>query len=195
MPMETPTAKFIVLEGSSGSGKSTLNLALTNRLKDLGHNVLSTREPTDNFNRDDENTKSGYSLYELFLKDRIEHVNDEIIPCLKGNITIICDRYIPSTLTYQCIEGVSFEKVFCDNISFPVPDLTVFLDVSFEELTRRISEREETTRFEKLEFRKLEIEQYRIVSQQLHKKGWNVINLINEDVVIEDLVDLIITKL
>jgi dTMP kinase len=193
--MANPNSKFIVLEGTSGSGKSTLNLALTNRLKSLGHTVLSTREPTDNFNRNNENTKSGYSLYELFLKDRIEHVNDEIIPCLKDNTTIICDRYIPSTLTYQCIEGVSFEKVFYDNISFPVPDLTIFLDVSFEELTRRISEREETTRFEKLEFRKLEIEQYRHVSQQLQKKGWNVMNVKNEDVDIQVIVDLILLKL
>jgi dTMP kinase len=187
---------FIVLEGPSGSGKSTINAALSAELTKEGYNVISTREPTDKFNRNDENTKSGHSLYELFLKDRKDHVQNEIIPSLASDKAIICDRYIPSTLTYQCIEGVSFDKVYNDNINFPIPDLTIFLEVSLAKLTQRVSERTELTRFEKSDFRIAEIEQYGIVKQKLEQeKDWNVVSINNDIFTVEQVVELIMLRI
>ncbi len=188
--------RLIVLEGPSGCGKSTINKALSTKLESLGNVVYSTREPSDKFNRSNENTMSGFSLYELFLADRVDHVRDEILPALLRGEFVICDRYIPSTLTYQCIEGVDFEKVYSDNSQFIIPGLTVFLEVAIAQLVKRVAARDTTTRFEQSEFRIREVEQYGIVKQRLeHEKGWNIQTINNDIYSVDDVVEMIINRI
>ena len=93
-------AFFIVVEGIDGTGKSTLARALQERLKRMGVSCLCTFEPTDGqWGRKLRDSFTGgerLSLdeeLELFIKDREEHVETEILPALEAGRTVICDRY------------------------------------------------------------------------------------------------------
>ena len=191
--MKSYHSLFVVIEGPSGSGKSTLNAALSQALEISNLNILSTREPTDNFNRNLENTSSGEMLYAAFIRDRMWHVINEIKPALVQGSIVICDRYIPSTLTYQCLEGMNFDKVYSENERFPIPDLVIYLDVDENELSRRLDERSELTRFENRDFRTKEINQYKIVMEKLSQKGWAILTIDNDNVSLKDNVQTIIS--
>mgnify|MGYP002626286625 FL=1 len=66
-----------------------------------------------------------------FLKDRREHVADLIQPSLDAGKIVVVDRYYYSTIAYQ---GVRTGVDPCElneqmRAEFPVPDLTLLIDV------------------------------------------------------------------
>jgi dTMP kinase len=182
---------FIVLEGPSGSGKSTLNKCLSEAFSNAGFEVESTKEPTANFNSNDENTKQGVELADLYLADRHEHVTDCILPSLSAGKTVICDRYIPSTMVYQQIEGIDYKTILGQNLNFPVPTVTVFLEVGIEELTKRVNERQTKTRFEADTFRTKEVQVYKQVPDILNQIGWNTMVIDSENLSVDTITELI----
>ena len=69
----------------------------------------------------------------LFLADRTQHVEEVIIPALKEEKIVLCDRFSDSTLSYQGAAR-SFDteeiKEFCTFAAMGlVPDLTLLLDL------------------------------------------------------------------
>ena len=100
---------FITIEGIEGSGKSTVSSTLANNLQAVGQEVICTREPGGTeLGREIRalllGTNTGISsLAEvlLFAADRAEHIEKLISPLLSANKTVICNRYIHSTLAYQ----------------------------------------------------------------------------------------------
>lgn len=137
-----PGALFVVFEGGDGAGKSTQAALLARRLQDAGREVLRTREPGG--------TVIGEELRSLvldhgrgqvdartealmFAAARAAHVEQLILPALRRGTTIICDRFIDSSVAYQGVgRGLGTEEVLrlnrwaTDGLR---PDLTILLDV------------------------------------------------------------------
>jgi dTMP kinase len=168
---------FMVIDGCSGCGKTTFQDYLANFYSKQGFEVLTTKQPSSRFQPDNENKKQGEELFQLLLQDREWHVQNAINPALEAGKFIICDRYIPSSLVYQQIDGLNEEYIWQKNQHFPTPDLTIFLNVSNQTLRERLKQRGKLTRFEEEEFRKNEILCYKKAASWLIKKGWQVLEL------------------
>lgn len=141
-------AAFITFEGSEGSGKTTV-LNQINKLLSENYNVISTREPGGvstgeeirNILLDGENIDMRTEAL-LFAASRREHLVEKVIPALKNNKVVLCDRYIDSSLAYQgYARGIGIEEVKKINefaINGLYPDLTIYLDIDAEVGRERI---------------------------------------------------------
>ena len=135
-------AAFITFEGPEGSGKTTV-LNQINKLLSENYNVISTREPGGvstgeeirNILLDGENIDIRTEAL-LFAASRREHLVEKVIPALKNNKVVLCDRYIDSSLAYQgYARGIGIEEVKKINefaINGLYPDLTIYLDIDAE---------------------------------------------------------------
>ena len=134
---------FISFEGSEGCGKSTQIARLETRLRDVGIEVLRTREPGG--------TAAGERIRELlqhlpegealtseaelllFAASRAQLVREVIRPALEKGQWVIADRFLDSTTIYQGIgrgldsQAVTAIKRFA--VGDCVPDLTFLLDM------------------------------------------------------------------
>ncbi|MCK6226254.1 dTMP kinase [Staphylococcus hominis] len=141
-------AAFITFEGPEGSGKTTV-LNQINKLLSENYNVISTREPGGvstgeeirNILLDGENIDIRTEVL-LFAASRREHLVEKVIPALKNNKVVLCDRYIDSSLAYQGhARGIGIEEVKKINefaINGLYPDLTIYLDIDAEVGRERI---------------------------------------------------------
>ena len=141
-------AAFITFEGPEGSGKTTV-LNQINKLLSENYNVISTREPGGvstgeeirNILLDGENIDIRTEAL-LFAASRREHLVEKVIPALKNNKVVLCDRYIDSSLAYQGhSRGIGIEEVKKINefaINGLYPDLTIYLDIDAEVGRERI---------------------------------------------------------
>ncbi|MBI1957002.1 MAG: dTMP kinase [Candidatus Niyogibacteria bacterium] len=105
---------FLVIEGGEGAGKSTLVNGLKDALEKMGSAVLVTKEPYDQEIRKRLLTESlnAEEQLALFLQDRKAHIEHVIQPALDAGNIVICDRFSPSTIAYQCGgEGLDLEMV------------------------------------------------------------------------------------
>lgn len=145
---------FIVIEGIDGTGKSTLAAALAAALREEGRTVLQTFEPTHgpHGRRLRQMAVSGRDAVtadeetELFIADRREHLEQEILPALRRGETVIVDRYYYSTMAYQGARGVDPKKIEAAHRTFaPEPDLLVLLDLEVAEALHRITAKRGST--------------------------------------------------
>ncbi len=166
---------FIVLEGIDGSGKSSIGEFFKNDRE----NVLLTREPTDRpigrFAQKiaHEKTSPFKDLF-LYLADRVEHT-EVIEKKLDENLTVICDRYWGSTAAYQA----AYEEIeldYAEEIQKPFvlePDITFLFDLDPKISVNRLSEREEKSKYEKLDFLKKVRQNYLTLAE---RHDWKVID-------------------
>lgn len=152
--------KFITFEGGEGTGKSTQAKLLSKSLSSINENNLLTREPggtkvSDKIRKilvEDKNSNISSDVELLLIyASRHQHLKEKIIPSLKEK-TVICDRYIHSTISYQFdIKNFSkklnfFHKNFAFNL---MPDLTILLDLAPDiGLKRSLKIKNKETRFE-----------------------------------------------
>ena len=128
---------LVAFEGIDGTGKSTQIRLLAETLRDMGHNVQVTREPTDGpvgqrirelFTSRAEVSQE--EELELFLADRRQHVAEVIKPALSAGRIVLTDRYYLSTAAYQGAAGLDPAEIIRRNEQFaPVPDLVLLLVV------------------------------------------------------------------
>lgn len=148
---------FITFEGSEGSGKSTQVVRLVERLRALGHEVLTTREPggtpTGEAIRDIlQHNAAGEDICAetetlLFESSRAQLVTNVIRPALERGAIVISDRFADSTTAYQGY-GRGFDvEVLLQLHAFAMgglePDITILIDVDIEEGFRRVQLRNE----------------------------------------------------
>ncbi len=82
----------------------------------------------------------------LFAADRVDHLETEILPNLADGITVLCDRYVFSSLVYQTETSGDFGNLaWIENLNklAPRPDLTLVLDVPAATAAKRRQGRRE----------------------------------------------------
>jgi len=140
-PPASRRALFVVVEGIECSGKSTLLAALAERLRSEDRDVLVTREPGGTplgeavraiaLDRSIAVTPMAEAL--LMNAARTQHVAAAIRPALETGRTVLCDRYVDSTLAYQGYgRGLDLGvlRALCDAATGGLmPDVTLVVDV------------------------------------------------------------------
>jgi dTMP kinase len=150
---------FITVEGGEGSGKSSLIQHLCEWLDSRSVPLLRTREPggtpiAEALRTLLLNTQAGQGMLPLtelliVLAARVEHVEKVIGPALKSGKTVVCDRYIDSTVAYQAFgRHLPFERVWDVSVDLVplLPDLTFYLDVDPEVGFGRVQRRQKEAR-------------------------------------------------
>ena len=136
---------FICIEGIDGCGKTTQAKLLAKKLK-KSHNAVYTAEPSrgkiGTYIRKSylygEKRLSSVLEALLFAADRIEHVENEVIPALNEGRLVISDRYVYSSLAYQGAAGLSLDWIEKVNAHALQPDLAIFIDVNPETVMNRL---------------------------------------------------------
>lgn len=139
---------LIVIEGIDGTGKSTQVKRLSETIKELGKEVVLSREPTNGTwgkllrNSLESGRLSPEEEIELFIKDRKEHVDELILPALQQKKVVLLDRYYFSMMAYQGARGFDPQKIRADNEAFaPRPDLLFIFDLDVDTALERICAR------------------------------------------------------
>ncbi|MBU3942499.1 dTMP kinase [Patescibacteria group bacterium] len=109
--------KFIVIEGLDGSGKTVQVTKLAEFLVNNGQNVLVTEEPTINSEAGrkvkeilrDHLEIDPLEFQKLYIQDRKENLNNQVIPALREGKTVISARYFFSTFAYGTAHGHNLE--------------------------------------------------------------------------------------
>ena len=136
---------FITFEGIEGCGKSTQARLLTESLRTRGHGVLLTREPGGPriseeiryllLNKEFTEMNRLTEVF-LYMASRAQHTLEWIIPALKEERIVICDRYYDSTYAYQGaareIPQKEIETINSIATTGLKPDVTYIIDVPVE---------------------------------------------------------------
>lgn len=157
---------FISFEGGEGVGKTTQIRRLADALRDMGHDVLETREPGGSPGAEAVRHVLLSGAAEalgpkleaiLFAAARSDHVETIIRPAIEAGKIVLTDRFMDSSRVYQGVTGgldakfmAALERVTVNGM---VPDLTIILDIEPEEGLRRAAARrasgENADRYEK----------------------------------------------
>ncbi len=175
---------FVVLEGGDGCGKSTQARLLAARLRDVGREVVATREPGA--------TDAGAAIRSLVLgggpldartealliaADRAEHVAEVIRPALARGAVVVSDRYVPSSLAYQGVaRGLVVDEVarLSDWATGGLsPDLVIVLDVPATEAAGRRAAPQDRMEREPDSFRQVVNQAYRDLAVRF---GWTLVD-------------------
>lgn len=164
---------FITFEGSDGCGKSTQAKLLLVALRKKGYNIIRTREPGGSLfsehlrkiilsPKHKVNPISELLLYEA---SRASHTADVIVPALKKNYIVICERYSDATVAYQGFgRGLSMSDIkFVDKVATGglKPDITIFLHLPFKKSIERIKGKKDRLELEKNSFHRRVARGYR----------------------------------
>lgn len=166
--------KLIALEGPDGCGKSTQLDLLSDWLRKGGHEVISTKEPTDNpIGKILKNALLGeidLSLEAealLFASDRAQHFHEVIRPNVEMGKIVVTGRYILSSLAYQTSRGLEQKWVEKINEKVIKPDITILIDISPEIGLERKKSSRNPDQFEKdLELQKEVRETYKRIAKE-----------------------------
>lgn len=147
--------RFITLEGGEGVGKSTQAKALAAALRDLGREVVETREPGGSPGAEmirqlllrgeiDRWNPAAEAL--LFAAARSDHVARTIRPALEAGKWVVCDRFVDSSIAYQGIVGHvgadTVRKLHDVGSRGFLPDRTLLLSVGGREAAERARARD-----------------------------------------------------
>ncbi|TKA59602.1 Thymidylate kinase [Mycoplasmopsis bovis 8790] len=201
---------FITFEGLDGSGKTTIVQKLVDKLLEQKSNLsfIVTREPGGKNVRESEKIRelildkeshlSPIAEALLYTASRRIHIEKVILPALKENKLVLCDRYIDSFYAYQGIVrglGLSFAKQLTEMvIENTIPDITIYIDITAEQseyrrnVSRLISDRLDS---ESLEFHRKVFDAYREVIS-LDPGRFVIVNGLRS---IPEILDEVITKL
>jgi dTMP kinase len=141
---------FVTFEGLDGSGKSTQAELLQARLEADGEHVVATREPggTELGERIRELVLHGghvtpWAEALLYAASRAQHVEEVIRPALDRGASVICDRYVDSSVAYQGVaRGLGLERVLDLNLTAVgglMPDRTFLLVLDPTAVSARVA--------------------------------------------------------
>ncbi|MGM9947028.1 dTMP kinase [Floccifex sp.] len=152
---------FLTFEGNDGSGKTTVCLKIKEELEKKGYPVIYTREPGGSKIAEDirsillntENTQMDSKTEALlYAASRRQHLVEKVIPALKENKIVLCDRFVDSSLAYQgYARGIGLDEVWSINqfaIDSYMPQKTFFLSVSLETGQKRMNIRGDKNRLD-----------------------------------------------
>lgn len=147
---------FIVLEGIDGSGTTTQASLLKRRFSENGLPAHMTAEPSDgpvgslirqiltgrivSQRTQPPTVPSWKTMALLFAADRQDHIEAEIQPNLREGVTVLCDRYVYSSIIYQSLSTQHNDAVdWIRNLNrfAPKPNLVIHLKIPPDVATRR----------------------------------------------------------
>jgi dTMP kinase len=172
---------FVTFEGLDGSGKSTQAELLRTRLEADGVDVVSTREPGG--------TELGERLRDLVLHGghvgpwaealiyvaaRAQLVDEVIRPALDRGASVICDRYLDSSVAYQGVaRGLGLDRMLDLNLAAIgglVPDRTYLLELDPGQVATRIRRHHDRLEREGDDFRERAAAGYRELAQRFPER-------------------------
>lgn len=143
---------FITLEGGDGAGKTTVMQELEQALEENGVSYISTREPggieiaekiRDIILNPQHTAMDARTEALLYAASRRQHLAEKVEPSLERGITVLCDRFLDSSLAYQGhARGLGIDEVLNINrfaTKGRFPDLTFYLDIEPEAGLARIA--------------------------------------------------------
>jgi dTMP kinase len=194
--------RLIALEGPDGSGKTTQIELLEKYLKELGYEVVRTREPggTEVSEKireiilDNDNSNMNYMCEALlYAASRAQLVSEVIKPALASGKMVICDRFVYSSMVYQGIgRGLGVERIKSINeaaLDGLEADLTFMITIPYEEGLKRKKMQKTLDRLENggNEFHKKVFEGYLDISKKCDKieviDGNRKVEEIHEDII------------
>ena len=172
---------FVSFEGLDGSGKTTQLRLLAERLTAEGDTVVVTREPGG--------TELGEAIRDLVLHggnvapwaeaalyaaSRAQHVEEVIQPALERGATVLCDRYLDSSVAYQGVaRGLGLDRVLDLNLAAVgglLPDLTFLLQVDATVAESRMTENRDRLEREDGDFHARAAEGYRELANRFPER-------------------------
>ena len=162
------SGRLITFEGLDGCGKTTQLEKAKDWLTEQGYDVLKTRQPGGTkigrqirsilLDPEHEELQPESELL-LYLSDRIQHIQEIIIPAKANGKIVLCDRFHDSTIAYQGYgRGLnlnSIESVVANCIKPYAPDLTILLSISPETVALRLEQRKEHAEKDRLDLESL----------------------------------------
>ena len=163
---------FVSFEGLDGCGKTTQARLLAEALSAEGVDVVLTREPGG--------TPLGEQVRELVLHgdhvapwaevalyaaSRAQHVVQVIRPALERGATVVCDRYLDTSVAYQGAgRGLGVDFVLDLNLRVVdglLPDVTVLVEIDPETALARLGDKRDRIERADAAFWPLVVEAYR----------------------------------
>lgn len=166
--------KLVVLEGIDGAGTETQSKLLLSYLKKK--NIPAERIYFPNYSGPIGKLLKKFQRGEfdlpvetqflLYASDMVNHSRD-IKTWLSEGKTVVCDRYITTTMAYQGLRGFPLEKAlkFVDIFGLPKPDSIIYLRIKPETSIKR--KRKEKP--ESMDRNEKNLQLHRDVSEQYEK--------------------------
>ena len=172
---------FVTFEGIDGSGKSTQANSLLRRVQENGYKAVLFREPggtriSEQIRQILLSTKhsemAAITEVMLYSAARAQLTEEMVIPGLKENDIVVCDRYFDSTIAYQGYgRGISMEFIEAlikEAAKRIWPDVTFLVDVDVELAEKRSGTigRLDRIEMETVEFKEKVIRGFREISEK-----------------------------
>ena len=149
---------LVNLEGIDGCGKSTQSKLLLEKLEGEGEKVIILKEPTKRPHGQKlwdvlhgKRKATNEEILELFVLDRIQHVEEKIQPALDDGTVILMDRYYYSSMAYQVAGGIDVEEIREKHAFAPKPDIVLIFDLPVSVALERVKGHSDADEFEKEE--------------------------------------------
>jgi dTMP kinase len=177
--MNAGSGVFVSVDGPGGVGKSTVVRLIVEQLNQRGLLARSTAEPTrtrlGELIRAGTDTYTGMALACLVAGDRYHHLASEIRPLLAIGTIVVSDRYVPSSLVLQRMDGLDWDTIWQLNRDADEPDLTVILNAAPATIADRLTHRGRHSRFERRpQSSRTESSLYHDTAARLADSGWPV---------------------
>jgi dTMP kinase len=149
---------LVNLEGIDGCGKSTQSKLLREKVEEEGEKVIILKEPTKRPHGQKlwdvlhgKRKATNEEILELFVLDRIQHVEEKIQPALDDGTVILMDRYYYSSMAYQVAGGIDVEEIREKHVFAPKPDVVLIFDLPVSVALERVKGHSDADEFEKEE--------------------------------------------
>ena len=144
-------SKFIAFDGGEGCGKTTQIGLLRDRLTSIGVRVLAVRDPGTTrigeliraiLLNPDHNEMGMRCEMLLYMAARAQMMHEVIRPALDSGTTVLTDRFVSSTLSYQLGgDGLTSDEILATAkiaLRDRLPDLTIILDMPPDRAIERV---------------------------------------------------------